>query len=635
MVKENIIFGGGGNKCSSLVMWSNPPDGAKPLTVSQFPMGFSVYALAISPNGTRIAAGTRTKTPGTAKVGLFRVFALADYRASENAMPLLEMCHPPAVFGLAFCTDDLVASGGNDGKVKLWSISENRQLGEISAHPNGVFALRQIGSLVLASIGNDGILRIWDLDSLEAKYESEPFDLPKFHALTNLDYNPITGLLIHGSRTGDLHVYDVRNNFEKKIIPAHRGNLAAVAYGSNYVVTAGIEDAMIKLWSGSLDRLITETSTSAGTLAVGWAGADAIITASADNSGQIWKVDNKGLVSGPKFAGLYLRSTVGLPVTITTKCRTEENRRWRDEKIAEAKQFMGQPEKQRELAVIIEELCQRDFSAEAALILADAAKTQGRLLWELDSRLALAEGLENNEAALPSLYALGSLLQEIKEPQLALHYLGKIQQIDKDYRDVEQRINHLKSDPLPQLSSNKDVRGDLMGKELVLRELDKHTILKKKFSWRLILATGDLVQSDAHLDWEQVSQSILETMTEYGADMSSSGLKTVTLLQNGELRDIIWVYVPSATVNLAIAFALEVRDTTAGSGFVPYKVFDPILLGIQPSISAEAHNQQVKTAWMKLANSSEAEKWLTDICSLVMEKLGELESEAMIEDDKF
>ena len=518
---ETIVFAGGGSKNSSLMMWPKPSEEAKPLIISQFNRGYSVYALAISPNGTRIAAGT--------KAGLLQVHGLSNFRASENSPPLFEIFHQPSVVSLAFCTDDILASGGLDGKIKVWSVSEKRQLAEITAHPDGVFALQQLGSLVLASIGGDNILRVWDMDTLEVKFESDPVDLPNIRALISLDYNSINGLLMHPSRNGDLHLYNPHNNFTMHIVNAHNGDFCALAYGGEYVVTAGLEDTMIKLWSSSVDKLITEASAPSGVLAVSWIGTDSIITVYNDGSGQIWKVDGE-LSPGPRFVNLDLRSTIGLPIDLVSRGQLKSNRQWRDKKLSQAKDIITDSGSRSQIAGIVDELRHRGFSVEAGLILADTAKAQKQPLWELESCLALAEGLGNSQAALPSLYALGELLRKLKEPGLAQDYFKKILQIDENYLDVKEQIDNLQSDPLMHLCPEKDVRGDLMQKGQILHELGKYTILNKKFFWRVVVKAGKTLSFNTHLNNQEVANSIYKAAEKYEPDIRHVESTQVLLL---------------------------------------------------------------------------------------------------------
>jgi len=621
---ETIVFAGGGSKNPSLMMWPKPCEDAKPLIISQFNRGYSVYALAISPNGTRIAAGT--------KAGLLQVHGLSNFQASENSPPLFEIFHPPSVVSLAFCTDNILASGGLDGKIKVWSVSEKRQLAEIPAHPDGVFALRQLGSLILASVGEDNVLRVWDMDTLEVKFESDPVDLPKIRALIPLDYNSINGLLMHPSRNGALHLYNPHNNFTMHIVNAHNGDFCALAYGGEYVVTAGLEDTMIKLWSSSVDKLITEASAPLGVLAVSWIGIDSIITVYNDGSGQIWKIDGE-LSPGPRFVNLDLRSIIGLPVDLVARDQLKSNRQWRDKKLFQAKESFADSGSHSQIAGIVDELRHRGFSVEAGLILADTAKAQKQPLWELESCLALVEGLGNSQAVLPSLYALGGLLRKLKEPGLVQDYFKKILQIDENYLDVKEQIDNLQSDPLMHLCSEKDVRGDLMQKGQVLQELGKYTILNKEFSWRVVVKTGKTLFFNTHLNTQDAVNSISMAVEKYEPATYSVGLSQGRLFTGKELKDTTWIYVSLNKTDMPIAFALGIHSTTRGSELIPYEFFDTKLLPISTEMSARKHNQQVEKAWLKLQRSSDSKNWLRNIGKVSIESISQLGGKSLARTD--
>ncbi|MBW1804732.1 MAG: hypothetical protein JRJ85_28910, partial [Deltaproteobacteria bacterium] len=280
---EQIVFAGSGHENPSLMMWSSTEGYDRPRIVSRFHNDYSIYALAVSPDGTKIAAGT--------KPGLLRVHPLADINNSENHPVLFDVFHQGGIVSLAFCTDDILASGGLDGTIKFWSIPEKSQLAEIHAHTGGVFALCRMGSLVLASIGGDNVLRTWDIDTLKAEYQSDSFTLPKIRALTCLDYNLANGLLMHPTGNGELQIYDSYNNFSKRVVGAHEGSFCAMACGSELIATAGQDDVMIRLWPYSMDKPVMESPAALGVIAVCWLGIDTLMTVYNDGSGQIWKVD--------------------------------------------------------------------------------------------------------------------------------------------------------------------------------------------------------------------------------------------------------------------------------------------------------------------------------------------------------
>lgn len=624
---ETIVFAGGGSKNPSLMMWPRPNEETKPAVISQFNHGYSVYALAVSPNATRVAAGTRA--------GLLQVHALSDFQASENSTPLFEIFHQPGIVSLAFCTDDILVSGGLNGKIKIWSVTEKRQLAEIEAHSKEVLALRQLGSLVLASIGGDNILRVWDMDTLEAKYESDPIDLPRIRALTCLDYSPASNHLMHPSTNGSLYMYDIYNNFAKHEVSAHDGDFSALACGQEYMVTAGSDDAVIKLWPASIDEPIAQVSAPLGVLTAAWAGTGSIVTVYTDGSGQIWKVDGQ-LSPGPRFYDLDLRTVTGLPGELLFRRQLTASKQWRDKKLSQIKEFITDSGSRNQIAATVNELRHQGFSVEASLVLADAAKAQKQPLWELESRLAIAEELGSNKVALPSLYALGKLLRKLNEPKLAQDYFKKILQIDNDYLDVNEQISNLQSDPIMQMCPEKDIRIDLMQKGQVLQEIEKYGILNKKFTWRIIMSIGNVVSAESCLDIQDVTENILNALAKHNADIAASGLKDVKFLSDEELRKLTWIYVPSAVTDLPVAFALELRVITSGTEFIPYGIFNIAMLDIPSSFSPKEHNRQIRKAWTSISKSSKARDWLTIVNKQAMKIVSQLGGRIIAQkDDEF
>lgn len=71
---------------------------------------------------------------------------------------------------LKFSPDDpqLLASGSNDGFVRLWNWEEGTAIGEFSAHPKGINQIAfQPGGRLLVSAGNDALVQLWDSDTGE------------------------------------------------------------------------------------------------------------------------------------------------------------------------------------------------------------------------------------------------------------------------------------------------------------------------------------------------------------------------------------------------------------------------------------------------------------------------------------
>ncbi|GMU20523.1 MAG: hypothetical protein AMXMBFR13_06200 [Phycisphaerae bacterium] len=615
MAEEEVIFSGSGGDTPALLMWDDPNSGDACVRVSAFAPGYSIYALAVSPNGTRLASGTRA--------GLLRVYHLERHRSSVNAPAIFEVFHgknlETGVLGLAFLTDETLASAGEDGRIKVWDITRRQQLAEFDAHAAGVVALCPLGSLVLASVGMDGVLRVWDLDSLEAKYESEPFLLPRISGLTALDFDPSTGFLLHASRDGQLHAYDTRNGFSKRLVPSHQGDFCAVACGAEMVATAGLEDLTLKLWPRTLDEPIRQGSVAVPIVALGWVGATSVMAILKDGSAQFWREDGDLQIVG-RSADHGLRTCAGLPPTLVAKSRIRSRQQWRDARISEANELMrpGDPESRRRLMDLIDELRSHGFSAEASLLLADAAKSDGKLLWELESRLRLVEAFGDDPAVVPSLYAIGELLDKMKEPALAVSYLERVLKLEEDHRDTRELIARLQSHPWMSIRPETCARGDLGSGQLICQEIDKCAILQQKFCWRVVFDILPVGTETTRFSFEELIESIRDKLALQPLAAGEPGMVRTVLVSDREKRNVCWLFVPHADPNTGLAYALEVQPFGPGSRITVCGLFDAGLLRMPEAAQVDDHNRQVKEAWERLSESSAAKSWLAEIHDVVV-----------------
>src|ERR1700687_3919772 len=75
--------------------------------------------------------------------------------------------HTGAVRAVAFAPDgNLLASAGDDGKIRLWDRATGQESGYLDAHQGIVFALPFApDGRTLASGGADGTVKLWDLDA--------------------------------------------------------------------------------------------------------------------------------------------------------------------------------------------------------------------------------------------------------------------------------------------------------------------------------------------------------------------------------------------------------------------------------------------------------------------------------------
>lgn len=59
---------------------------------------------------------------------------------------------------------DVLVTGGSDGSVRVWSLTENQPIHRLAAHDNSVTSL-QFDDTRIVSGGSDGRVKVWDVKS--------------------------------------------------------------------------------------------------------------------------------------------------------------------------------------------------------------------------------------------------------------------------------------------------------------------------------------------------------------------------------------------------------------------------------------------------------------------------------------
>ena len=128
-----------------------------------------VRNLAYSPDGAKLAAAGDGRTIG-----------LWDAHTGELLHRLT--AKPAKIMSLAFCGDELLATGGSDNVVRIWDLTKPAERWHLSGHSGSVAALAcdpETG--VLASGSFDTTVRVWqfDLQGPVAETAAQPALLPE------------------------------------------------------------------------------------------------------------------------------------------------------------------------------------------------------------------------------------------------------------------------------------------------------------------------------------------------------------------------------------------------------------------------------------------------------------------------
>ena len=334
-----VAFGRGGLLASSggeVILW-DLGSGKPRFTFSNLPT-FTVYCVAFSPDGKRLAAGC---SEGTVKV----------WDSATGREELSLRGHASAIMTLAFSEDGRrLATGGMDKTLKLWDAATGQEVQTLRGHTGVVLqlSLSRDGDR-LASCGEDGTVRVWEappippvlhghtgevrqvayspdgkrlasaaLDNTVKVWDSRTgAQLASYaHAepVHGVSFSPDGAWLASGSTRGTVRVWDAATGQESRTWEGHTGDVGGVAFtpDGKRLASASV-DTTVKVWECPTGReLVAFKGHTAGVLAVAAGqggkcfasgGIDKTVRAwDGDTGRQLWSAEQDNWVVSVAFS---------------------------------------------------------------------------------------------------------------------------------------------------------------------------------------------------------------------------------------------------------------------------------------------------------------------------------------------
>lgn len=164
--------------------------------------------------------------------------------------------HDGIAESVAFTEDFLIASGGEDGSVRVWDMldyAERTPLLEPNDVPVLSVAFSADGTLLAAASGN--VIRVWDVEAatVVAELESE------VSTIDAISFRPNGSALVYGGADTAAWVWDLAGD-NRALLEGHDGQVNALAYSADGNLIASGDASGVRLWNAATGELLASAA---------------------------------------------------------------------------------------------------------------------------------------------------------------------------------------------------------------------------------------------------------------------------------------------------------------------------------------------------------------------------------------
>lgn len=199
--------------------------------------------------------------------------------------------HSGSVECVAFSPDSkLLASGDQDGGVRVWDVGTGQGLFTLSGHTSGIMSLAFSPDGLLASGSNDGTVKVWSVAT-----GSEFRTLAGMSPVHAVAFSPDGSLVASGTADHEVKIWSVDSGALLYTLHGHTGEVTSVAFSlDGGLLASGATDRSIRLWDVSAGTGTRVLYPSGPVICVTWSwstwNGDVVTAGVGDGTSPSWEV---------------------------------------------------------------------------------------------------------------------------------------------------------------------------------------------------------------------------------------------------------------------------------------------------------------------------------------------------------
>jgi WD40 repeat protein/uncharacterized caspase-like protein/energy-coupling factor transporter ATP-binding protein EcfA2 len=264
---------------SKIEIWRNNHEGTQKLLHTLPKQQATISQIKYSPDGKLIAAGGWDKT-------------IKLWSAQTGKLISTLKGHQDGVNSLTFSPDGkLLISGSEDKTIKIWNLTEQLKLIKtLTGHTDSIKAVTvSPDGKLIASAGYDNTIKLWTI-------QGELLQTIKAHnlAITSLTFTPDSQFLASGSWDNTVKLWSIKDAGKSSqllhTLSGHQDGVTTIGFNADGTVLAtGSGDRTIKLWNPETGELIKTLRGHASQInSLAFSGDDQSIISGESQQGLFW-----------------------------------------------------------------------------------------------------------------------------------------------------------------------------------------------------------------------------------------------------------------------------------------------------------------------------------------------------------